>query len=327
MPGGNLEAYKALEPIFNSIAAKVEGEPCSTYIGGDGAGHYVKMVHNGIEYGDMQLISEAYYLLKNLGGLSNPELADVFEKWNLGELNSYLIEITSNIFNNIDQETKRYTLDIIKDKAGQKGTGKWASQSALELGVAAPTITEAVFARCLSFIKDERINASKILKGPVYKYEGNVSELIEGVRRALYASKICSYAQGFNLIKVAAEIYNWDIDLGKISMIFRGGCIIRAQFLHNIRDAYIEDKKLDNLMLSPYFSNILNSYEESWRNIAIEAFKAGIPVPGITSALTYYDSYRSASLPANLIQAQRDYFGAHTYERVDKEGIFHSKWF
>jgi 6-phosphogluconate dehydrogenase len=326
MPGGQAEAYKMVEPIFNAIAAKVSGEDCCTYIGENGAGHYVKMVHNGIEYGDMQLISEAYALLKEVAGLSNERLGEVFKAWNEGELNSYLIEITSDIFYEKDQTSDKYMVDVILDKAGQKGTGKWTSQSALDLSVPIPTITEAVFARCISGIKAEREYASSVLQGPEIKLQGDVDEFIEAVRRALYASKICSYAQGFALMKAAAQEYGWTLNYGEIAKIFRGGCIIRAQFLNKINDAYQKDESLKNLMLDSYFKDILTNYQSALRKVVCAAVNAGVPVPAISSALMYYDSYRTAKLPANLLQAQRDYFGAHTFERVDKEGSFHHQW-
>ncbi|MCB2340068.1 NADP-dependent phosphogluconate dehydrogenase [Clostridium estertheticum] len=326
MPGGEPDAYKIVEPIFTAISAKVDGEACCTYIGTNGAGHYVKMVHNGIEYGDMQLICEAYALLKGVAGLTNDEIHDVFEQWNKGELNSYLIEITSEIFSQKDNETGEYIVDIILDKAGQKGTGKWTSQSALDLAVPIPSITEAVFARCMSSLKDERIYASSLLKGPDVKFKGDKKDFIEAVRRALYTSKICSYAQGFALMRVASKEYNWDLKYGKIAKIFRGGCIIRAQFLNKINEAYENDENLNNLMLDSYFNNIINSYQKDLRYVISTAVNLGVPVPSFSSALTYYDSYRSANLPANLLQAQRDYFGAHTFERVDKEGTFHHEW-
>lgn len=329
MPGGEKEVYDIVAPIFTAISAKVNGEPCCTYIGTDGAGHYVKMVHNGIEYGDMQLICEAYSLLKNVLGMSADELHEVFAEWNEGELDSYLIEITRDIFSKKDPETGLPMVDVIMDKAGQKGTGKWTSKSALDLGIATPVITEAVFARCLSAIKDERTAASKILKGPDgYRFSGDREEFTESVRRALYASKICSYAQGFALMKAAALEYGWQLDYGRIAMIFRGGCIIRAQFLHRIKEAYDNDPKLPNLMLDPYFREILENYQEDWRKVVATAVTAGIPVQAMSSAISYFDGYRSERLPANLLQAQRDYFGAHTFERVDKPGgeFFHFNW-
>ncbi|ERI91011.1 phosphogluconate dehydrogenase [Clostridiales bacterium oral taxon 876 str. F0540] len=328
MPGGQEEAYKLVEPIFTAISAKVDGEPCCTYIGSDGAGHYVKMVHNGIEYGDMQLISEAYFLLKNILGLSENELHEVFSEWNKGELDSFLIDITQDIFTKYDEETGKPMVDVILDTAGQKGTGKWTSQSALDLGISTPTIAEAVFARCISAIKSERVEASKILRGPAAPvYNDDKDEFIEAVRKALYASKICSYAQGFALMKAAAKEYGWDLNYGEIAMIFRGGCIIRAQFLHRIKEAYDNNKDLANLMLDPYFKNILEGYQEAWREVICTGIKFGIPTPAFSSALAYFDGYRSEFLPANLLQAQRDYFGAHTFERVDREGVFHYKWF
>ncbi len=327
MPGGQKEAYELVAPILKDIAAKVDGEACTTYIGPDGAGHYVKMVHNGIEYGDMQLIAESYFLLKNVLGLSADELHEVFAEWNKGELDSYLIEITADIFTKKDDETGKPMVDVILDKAGQKGTGKWTSQSALDLGVSLPVITESVFARFISAIKDERVAASKVLAGPnAESYTGDRKALIEAIRKALYMSKIVSYAQGFAQMRAASEEYNWDLQYGDIAMIFRGGCIIRAQFLQKIKEAYDRDPALRNLLLDSYFKEIVEGYQGALREVISVAVQQGIPVPGFSSALAYYDSYRTATLPANLIQAQRDYFGAHTYERVDKEGIFHTEW-
>lgn len=327
MPGGQKDAYDLVSPILKDISAKVNGDPCCTYIGPDGAGHYVKMVHNGIEYGDMQLISEAYFLLKNLLGLNADELHQVFAEWNKGELDSYLIEITADIFTKKDEETGKPLVDVILDKAGQKGTGKWTSQSALDLGIPLPLITESVFARFISALKEERVKASKLLKGPETKgFEGDRSKLIESIRRALYMSKICSYAQGFAQMRAASEEYNWNLRYGDIAMIFRGGCIIRAQFLQKIKEAYDRDPNLTNLLLDPYFKEIVEKYQSSLREVVSLAVLQGIPVPAFSAALAYYDSYRTETLPANLIQAQRDYFGAHTYERVDKEGIFHTEW-
>ena len=329
MPGGPKEAYDLIEPVFTAISAKVDNDPCCTYIGTDGAGHYVKMVHNGIEYGDMQLISEAYSLLKDVLGLSNEELYEVFSKWNKGELNSYLIEITRDIFRKKDEVTSKPMLDVILDAAGQKGTGKWASKSALDLGLSTPTITEAVFARCISAIKEERVAASKILSGPSkIELTDDKKEFIEAVRQALYASKICSYAQGFALMRAAAKEYQWEMNYGNIAMIFRGGCIIRAQFLNKIKEAYDKNPNLPNLMLDSYFSEILAKYQEGWRKAVAAAIRIGIPVPAFSSALSYYDSYRREQLPANLLQAQRDYFGAHTYERVDRPRgeFYHTNW-
>jgi 6-phosphogluconate dehydrogenase len=327
MPGGQKEAHELVRPIFEAIAAKVDGEPCTTYIGPDGAGHYVKMVHNGIEYGDMQLIAEAYFLLKHVLGLSAQELHEIFAEWNKGELDSYLIEITADIFTKVDEETGKPLVDVILDKAGQKGTGKWTSQNALDLGVPLPIITESVFARFISAMKDERVKASKLLSGPQVKpFEGDREHFIEAVRRALYMSKICSYAQGFAQMRAASEEYNWNLQYGNIAMIFRGGCIIRAQFLQKIKEAYDRDPQLPNLLLDPYFKEVVENYQQALREIVSVAVMRGIPVPAFSSALAYYDSYRMETLPANLIQAQRDYFGAHTYERVDKEGVFHTEW-
>ena len=327
MPGGQKEAYDLVAPILTAISAKVGDDACCTYIGPDGAGHYVKMVHNGIEYGDMQLISESYFLLKHLLGLSAEELHEVFSEWNKGELDSYLIEITADIFKKYDDETGKPMVDIILDKAGNKGTGKWTSQSALDLGVPLPVITESVFARYISALKDERVAASKQIQGPKpAPFTGEKQELIESIRKALYMSKIVSYAQGFAQMKAASEQYNWDLQYGDIAMIFRGGCIIRAQFLQKIKDAYDRDANLNNLLLDPYFKDIVENYQGALREVIATAVMNGIPVPCFASALTYFDSYRTETLPANLIQAQRDYFGAHTYERVDKEGIFHTEW-
>lgn len=328
MPGGSRAAYEQVKNIFTSISARVEGEPCCQYIGADGAGHFVKMVHNGIEYGDMQLICEAYHFLENIVGLTTMELHEIFSKWNEGELKSYLIEITADIFTKYDEETGSPMIDIIKDKAGQKGTGMWTSQIALDLGVPAPTITEAVFLRYISSLKEDREAASRILKGPgeSFKISGEKDELIEHVRKALYMSKICIYAQGFELMKAASKAYGWELDLGTIAGIFRGGCIIRAQFLDRIREAYSENPSLANLLLGSYFKDIVNSYQASLRRVVSAAVNAGIPVTAFSSALSYFDSYRCDRLPANLLQAQRDYFGAHTFERTDKEGVFHFRW-
>ncbi|WP_306009036.1 NADP-dependent phosphogluconate dehydrogenase [Bacillus sp. MMSF_3328] len=327
MPGGQKEAYDLVAPIFKDISAKVNGEPCTTYIGPDGAGHYVKMVHNGIEYGDMQLISESYFLLKNVLGLSAEELHTVFADWNKGELDSYLIEITADIFTKKDEETGKPLVDVILDTAGQKGTGKWTSQSALDLGVPLPIITESVFARFLSAMKEERVHASRLLKGPEAKsFQGNREAFIESVRKALYMSKICSYAQGFAQMRAASDEYSWELKYGDIAMIFRGGCIIRAQFLQKIKEAYDREPGLKNLLLDPYFKEIAESYQAALREIISSAVQNGIPVPCFSAALSYYDSYRTETLPANLLQAQRDYFGAHTYQRTDKEGTFHTNW-
>ncbi|MCJ7822961.1 MAG: NADP-dependent phosphogluconate dehydrogenase, partial [Armatimonadetes bacterium] len=315
-----------VEKMLTKIAAQVDDGPCCTYIGPRGAGHYVKMMHNGIEYGDMQLIAEAYFMMKHALNMDASDLHEVFAKWNEGELNSYLIEITRDIFARNDEESGQPLVEVILDKAGQKGTGKWTSQSALELGVAAPTIAEAVFARCMSAVKGERVAASKVLRGPSTTYGGDRDAFVEAIRQALYASKICSYAQGFSLMKEAGRQYGWHLNFGEIAKIWRGGCIIRAQFLHRITEAYERDPGLANLMLDPFFQNVLESAQESWRHVVASASTVGFPVPAFSSALSYFDSYRRDKLPANLIQAQRDYFGAHTYERTDKEGSFHTEW-
>ncbi|WP_342504680.1 NADP-dependent phosphogluconate dehydrogenase [Sporosarcina sp. FSL K6-2383] len=327
MPGGAKEAYEQVKPILDAISAKVDGTPCSAHMGPDGAGHYVKMVHNGIEYGDMQLISEAYFIMKHTLGLEAQDLHDVFSEWNKGELDSYLIEVTADIFTKMDEDTGKPLIDLILDVAGQKGTGKWTSQNALDLGVSLPIVTESVFARFISSVKEERVAASTLLKGPApQKYAGNPSDLIEAIRKALYMSKICSYAQGFAQMRAASKEYGWNIPYGDVAMIFRGGCIIRAQFLQNIKEAFDANNDLPNLLVDPYFQEIVGEYQHSLREVLAVAMKQGIPVPALSSALAYYDSYRTATLPANLIQAQRDYFGAHTYERVDKDGHFHTEW-
>jgi 6-phosphogluconate dehydrogenase len=328
MPGGQRDAYDLVEPIFMAICARVDGEPCCDYIGEDGSGHYVKMVHNGIEYADMQLIAEAYFILKNTLELSPEELHGVFIEWNKGELNSYLIEITSDIFSKRDEVTGEAMVDIILDSAGQKGTGKWTSQSALDLGIPAPSIAEAVFARYISSIKKERVAASKLFKAKTScSNELDRTDFIEAVRKALYASKICAYAQGFALLKGASTEHGWELNYGKIAATFRGGCIIRAQFLNKIKAVYDENLSLSNLMIAPYFKGILENYQIEWRKVVATSILQGIPVPGFSSSLTYFDSYKSETLPANLIQAQRDYFGAHTFERIDTEGHFHNKWY
>jgi 6-phosphogluconate dehydrogenase len=327
MPGGQRDAYELIEPILTAISAKVNGDPCSTYIGPDGAGHYVKMVHNGIEYGDMQLIGEAYHLLKDVLNVNTDELHEIFSEWNKGELDSYLIEITTDIFTKKDPETGKPLVDLILDSAGQKGTGKWTSQSSLDLGVPLSIITESVFSRFLSAMKQERVAASKVLSGPsVTAFDGDRKAFIESVRKALYASKIVSYAQGFAQMRAASEEYNWSLDYGSIAMIFRGGCIIRARFLQNIKDAYDRDPGLKNLLLDEYFQGVVGNYQDAWRTVIATAVTRGVPVPAFASALAYYDSYRTERLPANLLQAQRDYFGAHTFQRLDKEGSFHFNW-
>ena len=332
MPGGSEKAWPIVKPIFQAIAAKVgpnKDIPCCDWVGPRGAGHYVKMVHNGIEYGDMQLIAEAYWLLKCALGATNEELYGIFARWNQGELNSYLIEITRDIFSVRDKETGQYLVDLILDKAGAKGTGKWMSQLALDLGVPSTLVTEAVHARNLSGMKEERIRASKLLKGPaIQSYEGDREQFIEEVRQALYASKIVSYAQGFVQLREAAKEHHWPLNFGSIAMLWRGGCIIRAVFLERIKEAFDQNVDLENLLLAPYFRQAVEKAQPAWRRVVSFAVVNGIPVPAFAAALTYYDGYRSERLPANLLQAQRDYFGAHTYERVDKpgQGPFHTDW-
>lgn len=330
MPGGQKEAYDLVEPILKKIAAKAEdGEACVTYVGPNGVGHYVKMVHNGIEYGDMELIAESYNLMRNLLGLSNDEISDVFNEWKDGELKSYLIDITADILTRKDDlGTGKPIVDVILDRAGNKGTGKWSSQSALELGVPQSLITESVYARYISAMKDERVAASQVLPNPEFDLgDVNKKELVEKIRRALYFSKIMSYAQGFEQLRVASENYDWNLNYGDMAKIWREGCIIRAQFLQKITDAYEKNPELKNLMLDDYFKKIVEEYQNDVRDIAALAIKAGVACPGFSSAITYYDQYRSAHLPANIIQAQRDYFGAHTYERTDREGIYHYEWY
>jgi len=327
MPGGSHKAWQYVKPIFQKIAAKApDGSPCCEFIGSDGAGHFVKMVHNGIEYGDMQLICEAYYIMKNALDLSYDEMHKVFAEWTQGDLDSYLIQITVDILARVDKETGKPIVEVILDKAGQKGTGKWTSQTALDLGIPAPTIAEAVFSRCLSALKKERVNASKILSGPAEKYKGDKKAFIKAIYDALYASKICSYAQGFALMKAASEEYRWYLKFGEIALIWRSGCIIRAKFLEKIKEAFNRNPELGNLLLDPYFKDIIEKNQNNWRLVVSTATNLGVPIPAFSSALSYFDGYRSAWLPANLLQAQRDYFGAHTYERVDKEGIFHTEW-
>jgi 6-phosphogluconate dehydrogenase len=332
MPGGSAAAWPLVKPIFQAIAAKVgpAGDiPCCDWVGPRGAGHYVKMVHNGIEYGDMQLICEAYSLLKLAGGLSNADLARVFDEWNKGDLDSYLIEITRDIFTVKDPHSGDFMVDRILDKAGAKGTGKWMSQLALDLGVPSTLVTEAVYARCLSALKDARVRAASVLAGPAAATPVATADratFIEQVRQALYASKIASYAQGYVQLAAAAKEHDWPLDYGAIAMMWRGGCIIRAQFLERIFEAYKAKPDLENLMLAPYFTSALAKAQDAWRSVVAMAATRGIPVPAFMAALAYYDGYRSAKLPANLLQAQRDYFGAHTYERVDKPGSFHTEW-
>jgi len=327
MPGGPASTWDVMKPIFESIAAKVDGEPCVTHIGPGGAGHYVKMIHNGIEYGDMQLICEAYNIFK-AAGFEAAELAEVFTDWNNGDLESYLIQITAEIFKQQDPQTGKALVDLILDTAGQKGTGKWTLINAVENAVVISTINAAVEARILSSMKDKRVAASKILKGPKPEIDIKKKKLVKKVHDALFASKIISYAQGLDLISAMGAEKGWDLDLAKIAAIWRGGCIIRARFLNDITEAYRTDAKLSNLMLAPFFTEILNGFQENWREVISLATLAGIPVPAFSASLGYYDSYRSAVLPANLLQAQRDFFGAHTYERTDKPRgeMFHTDW-
>jgi len=355
MPGGSSAAWPYVKPILQAIAAKVaDGSPCCDWVGSDGAGHYVKMVHNGIEYGDMQMISEAYLLMRAVLGMTPAEMHEVFQRWNEGELKSYLIEITSDILAHVDEETGKPMVDVILDTAGQKGTGKWASQNALDMGAPAPTVAEAVFARFMSALKEERRAASRALPGPDLAFgrkpgtpaeratqvpprrvgEGQVASngdraaFVEDIRQALYASKICSYAQGFQLMRMAAAEYHWDLNYGGIALLWREGCIIRAQFLERIKEAYDQEPGLANLLLAPYFKSAIDRSQAAWRRAIASAVTYGVPVPAFGSALAYYDSYRSEVLPANLLQAQRDYFGAHTYERVDRPRgqFFHTNW-
>jgi len=326
MPGGPKEAYDRLAPLLTKIAAQVDDGPCCTYIGPSGAGHFVKMVHNGIEYGDMQLIGEAYDILKTALGLKATELADIFDRWNEGVLNSFLIEITAKIFRKIDEETGKPLVDMVLDKAGQKGTGKWTSQIALDLGVAIPTINAAVEARILSAFKAERQAARKTLGTPSKRFEGNKGGLIDAVHDALYASKICSYAQGMVMMRAASAEYGWNLNLAEISRIWKGGCIIRARFLDLIKEAYWSQPDLPNLLLHPEFGNWILKAQDAWRMVIQTANGLGIPCLALSGSLNYFDSYRRDRLPQNLTQAQRDFFGAHTYERVDREGIFHTEW-
>jgi len=326
MPGGQREAYDMVAPIFTAIAAKVDGEPCVTYIGPRGAGHYVKMVHNGIEYGDMQLIAEAYDILHRGLGLSAQELHETFAAWNEGELQSYLIEITRDIFAKMDEETGQPLVDVVLDEAQQKGTGKWTSQNALDLGAPTQTINAAVESRIISAYKEERVAASKVLEGPSATFKGDRQALVNDVRDALYAAKICSYAQGMALLRAASNEYDYDLELGGIAKIWRGGCIIRARFLNDITAAYRRDPKLTNLLLDPYFRDAILSRQAALRRVVQVAVEMGIPCLAMSASLAYFDAYRTARLPANLTQAQRDYFGAHTYRRTDKEGVFHSEW-
>ena len=327
MPGGPRESWEIIAPIFRKIAAQVDGEPCCRYMGPDGAGHYVKMVHNGIEYGDMQLICEAYAILNNIVGMDDKALAETFTEWNKGELDSYLIDITSQIFRKKDPETGKPLVDVILDKAGQKGTGMWTLQSAIAQSVVISTINAAVEARVISSRKDERVAASKILPEPKpKKFTSDKKKLTDAVRNALYASKIVSYAQGMELLGAASKQYNWNLNFGDIATIWRGGCIIRAKFLNCIVDAYNRNPALHNLLLDSYFTDIIKNTQDNWRVAVSTAVEYGVAAPAFSASLAYFDSYRSARLPSNLLQAQRDFFGAHTYERVDKPGVFHTEW-
>ncbi len=328
MPGGNKEAWESVKPIFQRICAQTEnGEPCCDWVGQDGAGHFVKMVHNGIEYGDMQMICETYQFMKDGLGMTNDEMHEVFADWNKGDLDSFLIEITSDILGYKDEDGN-HVVDLIKDTAGQKGTGKWTAIAALDVGQPLTLIGEAVFARCLSALKEEREKASKILSGPNTEYLGDRDEMIEDLRQALYASKIVSYAQGYQLMRATAVENGWDLNNGAIALMWRGGCIIRSAFLGKIKEAFDNDSELVNLLLDPFFKTAVEKAQRGWRNVVSSAFKLGIPMPAISSALCYFDGYRHERLPANLLQAQRDYFGAHTYERLDKPNgeYFHTNW-
>ncbi len=328
MPGGNPDAWPSVKPIFQAIAATTEkGEPCCDWVGKGGAGHFVKMVHNGIEYGDMQMICETYQMMKDGLGMSNDEMHEVFARWNQGVLDSYLIEITRDILAYRDEDGNA-TLDLILDKAGQKGTGKWTAISALDAGQPLTLIGEAVFARCLSALKDERVAASRVLAGPDAKYTGDRNALVNDLEQALYASKIVSYAQGFQLMRAVSDEKDWELDYGAIALMWRGGCIVRSAFLGNIRDAFDKDRNITNLLLDPFFVKAMENAQDSWRRVVAAAATLAIPMPATSAALAYYDGYRTERLPANLLQAQRDYFGAHTYERVDKPRgeFFHSNW-
>ena len=329
MPGGDAAAWPHLKPIFQAIAAKVDGgAPCCEWLGPDGAGHFVKMVHNGIEYGDMQLIGEAYHLMAQGVGMAPAEMAAVFKKWNAGALDSYLVEITADILAKTDDETGKPLVDVILDAAGQKGTGKWTSQAGLDLGVGIPQIAEAVFARCLSAIKDERVAAEKVLAGPRGKFSGDREPFLADLEQAVYAAKICSYAQGYQLLRAASAEHKWNLNFGDIALLWRGGCIIRARFLGQIKAAFDAEPGLANLLLAPYFRKVVAGAQDAWRRVVKAAVDLGLPLPATGTALSYYDAYRCGRLPANLLQAQRDYFGAHTYERVDQPRgrFFHTNW-
>jgi 6-phosphogluconate dehydrogenase len=325
MPGGNKEAWPYIKDIFQSIAAKSDGQPCCDWVGNEGAGHFVKMVHNGIEYGDMQLIGEVYHLMLAIG-INQEQMANTFEEWNKGELDSFLIDITKDILKFKDSDGK-YLLPKIRDTAGQKGTGKWTAIAALNYGMPVTLIGEAVFSRCLSALKNERQKASQVLPGPSKKFSGDIKTFLEDIRQALYASKIVSYAQGFMLLREAAAVHNWDLDYGSIALMWRGGCIIRSVFLGQIKAAFDKDPNLRSLLLAPFFLDAITKAQNGWRNVVATAINLGIPTPALSTALAFYDGYRSERLPANLLQAQRDYFGAHTYELLGKEGTFvHTNW-
>jgi 6-phosphogluconate dehydrogenase len=328
MPGGSPAAWEHVKPIFQKCCAQTDaGEPCCDWIGENGAGHFVKMVHNGIEYGDMQMICETYQMMKHGLGMSNEEMHEVFKDWNTGELDSYLIEITRDILGYKDEDGEA-VLDMILDTAGQKGTGKWTAVAALDTGQPLTLVTEAVFARCLSAIKDERVAASKVLSGPNKTFDGDKKEMIDDLRKALYASKIVSYAQGYQLMRAAAAEYGWNLNYGGVALMWRGGCIIRSVFLGKIKDAFDNDPQLNNLLVAPFFADAVRNAQDAWRRVVVAAVNMGVPMPAISSALAYYDGYRAKRLPANLLQAQRDYFGAHTYERLDKPRgeFFHTNW-
>jgi len=327
MPGGNPKAWPVVKEVLQAIAARSDdGTPCCEWIGSGGAGHFVKMVHNGIEYGDMQLIAEAFSLMEGALAMTPPEMSAVFREWDKGDLNSYLINITAEILGRTDPETGKPIVHVILDAAEQKGTGKWTSQVALDLGIPVFTISDAVFARMISALKDERVAASRILTGPAKAIGSDRKEFLEMIRRALFCAKICSYAQGFQLLRAANTEYGWQVDLGTVAQLWRAGCVIRAQFLERITEAYRRNQKLANLLLDGYFSGKLSEYQAAWRSVVSAAVTHGIAVPAFLSGLSYFDSYRSATLPANLVQAQRDFFGAHTYRRNDKEGVFHTVW-
>ncbi|WP_214802360.1 decarboxylating NADP(+)-dependent phosphogluconate dehydrogenase [Exiguobacterium sp. ERU656] len=326
MPGGTKEAYDQVAPILTKIAAQVNGDPCCVYIGPKGAGHFVKMVHNGIEYADMQLIAEAYSFLRVRLGLDVEEIADIFSSWNDGELKSYLIEITAEILRKKDDETGLPLIDVILDQAGQKGTGKWTSLQSIDNGIASSIITEALFARYLSAVKEERVAAASVLGGPEARAALDKDVWIERIRQALYMGKIAAYAQGFTQYRTSSELYDWNLRPEEIALIFRGGCIIRAEFLNVISEAFATDASLDNLMLAPYFADKVQAYQTSLRQVVAEGALTGLASPCLSTSLTYYDSYRTANSNANILQAQRDYFGAHTYARTDREGMFHTEW-